>query len=197
MGLKNPKAKGSSFERDTARELSLWLSKGERPDLLRRTVLSGGQFTNFAKRAKYGKSLGEAGDLGPNHPDAQVLTDKVVIECKHWKVVDFYQVLWRKGLLYDALMKVKGEGGSIGKSWVLIARQNNRPTLIFFPVPVFIDAPRPAGGLFIRPVGRIPAFPHHKVFNGKIYLAHFDDFLTMSPELFINTYAANSIGIGF
>ena len=178
-GLKNPKSKGSSFERDTAKELSLWLSKGERPDLLRRTVLSGGQFTNFAKRAKYGKSLGEAGDLGPNHPDAHVLTDRVVIECKHWKVIDFYQVFWKKGLLWDALAKVKGEGDSLNKSWMLIAKQNNRPTLIFFPAPT--------ARIILRP--RL-VFPWHKVFNGTIYLAHFEDFLAnISPEVFLSNFA--------
>lgn len=193
MPHKNPKAKGSAFERDTAKELSLWLSSGLRPDLFRRTVLSGGQFTNYAKR---GKSLGEAGDLAANHPDAMVFTDKVVIECKHWKEIDFYQVLWKKGLLWDALLKIKNEGTSVGKSWVLIAKQNNRPTVIFFPAPVFITPPATSGRLFARPVGGVPSFPHHRVFNGKTYLAHFDDFLTMSPEVFISTYAANSIGLG-
>ena len=54
------KAKGSSFEREIARILSLWWSKGTRDDIFGRTMSSGAWGT---QRAKAGKStFGQYGE---------------------------------------------------------------------------------------------------------------------------------------
>ena len=37
--------KGGGFERKTLKALSLWISKGERKDIFRRSIMSGGRAT--------------------------------------------------------------------------------------------------------------------------------------------------------
>lgn len=75
--MKNSKAKGSSFERNVAKKLSLWLSNGEAEDWVWRTASSGGKGTQVASSAYY------YGDLCPVHPQANWLFDRVSIECKN------------------------------------------------------------------------------------------------------------------
>jgi hypothetical protein len=72
--------KGSGFERDISKQLSLWWSGGERDDLMWRTSQSGGRATQRAKQAvrtKYGY-----GDLTFTDPIAKPLFDLLVISAK-------------------------------------------------------------------------------------------------------------------
>lgn len=72
--------KGSGFERELAKQLSLWWSHGDRDDLIWRTSQSGGRATQRAKRAvrtKYGY-----GDLTFTDPTAKPLFDLLVISAK-------------------------------------------------------------------------------------------------------------------
>lgn len=72
--------KGSGFERELAKQLSLWWSHGDRDDLIWRTSQSGGRATQRAKRAvrtKYGY-----GDLTFTDPAAKPLFDLLVISAK-------------------------------------------------------------------------------------------------------------------
>ena len=172
------KEKGSEFERKVGRDLSLWLSRGRRSDLFRRTVLSGGQWTAAAQRQT---QRGEPGDLGANHPAAFEFLDKFVIECKHWKSIDLIDVIWRGHDLYKAMVKVQKEADSVGRNWMLIARQNLRPTLLFFPVPTEYDYEPPCSW--------------HKLFNGTVYLVKFEDFLKEAdPEGFLCQFPKEAHG---
>jgi hypothetical protein len=65
--------KGASFERMVGKTLSLWLSGGERRDLFRRSVMSGGS-----------KFVAQSGDIAAADAAGHVLTDQFVIECKHY-----------------------------------------------------------------------------------------------------------------
>jgi len=153
------KEKGSNFEREIAALLSLWISNNERNDLFRRTVLSGGQYTQgIGKR-------GEPGDLGPNHPLAFAFIDKFVVECKTWAYLELIDVVWGKHALYDAMMKVKQEAESSLKSWMLIAKQNRRPTLVFFPVEA----------VFYFSADVFLTEQWHTLFNGSVYMFRLND----------------------
>jgi hypothetical protein len=106
------KEKGSNYERDIGAKISLWISGGERKDLLCRTVLSGGQFTM--------SSSGNAGDLMGQHILAIPFCSKVIIECKSWKDLELVKFLVKEGELYK-----------VGKTWWLVCKQNRSSDLVF------------------------------------------------------------------
>jgi hypothetical protein len=73
-------AKGGSFEREMATQLSLLWSEGEREDLVRRTSGSGSRFTS---RKKVNKDTAfEGGDLTLADPEIRPLFDLFSIEAK-------------------------------------------------------------------------------------------------------------------
>jgi len=72
------KRKGSSFEREISRELSLWISKGARNDLFWRTHSSGALGTISKKMSQYG-------DIMSIEDGGKPFTDRCNIECRHGK----------------------------------------------------------------------------------------------------------------
>lgn len=73
-------AKGSEYERETCRKLSLWASQGKHDDWFWRASQSGGRAT---QRAKFGKrTIGHAGDIAATCPEGSVLTSLVTWELK-------------------------------------------------------------------------------------------------------------------
>lgn len=120
--------KGPDFERLIAKRLSHWITSGERDDLFTRNVLSGGQFT-FSSRK--GKARGRAGDIVSSDPLAFPFCEKVVVECKHWRDLDLISFFHQRGELFQAICKVERQARDCGKNWMLIARQNNKPVLLF------------------------------------------------------------------
>lgn len=159
------KSKGGGFERVCCEKLSLWLSKGERDDLLCRTVGSGGQFTTAAQR---GRIRGLAGDLRAQDGElAFKFFDKFVVECKFWRDLELINFLLKKGLLYDALEKVKKEALQTEKpGWMLLAKQNNRPSFLFLPVESVLGV-----------IPYIPGISYHILFDGTVYMYILDEFL--------------------
>ena len=74
------KGKGSAFEREISKQLSLWWTEGERDDVFWRTNASGARFT---ARRKQGKSTeGQGGDITCTDPIGRALTDLFSIELK-------------------------------------------------------------------------------------------------------------------
>lgn len=72
--------KGSSFEREISKRLSLWWTEGERDDIFWRSDQSGGRAT---QRAKQGKSTSNSyGDLACIDPIGQPFIDQFCIELK-------------------------------------------------------------------------------------------------------------------
>src|SRR5208282_2890367 len=163
------KNKGSSYEREIGEKISLWLSHGEHKHLLCRTVGSGAQFTTSAKKLVM---AGQAGDLIAQDEKAFKLFAKFVIECKTWRDLELIRFFAKEGLLYDALVKVKGEGEKLGRMYWLISKQNRRKDLILMPVQAF-DLLRPDNDW-------------HLLFNGTVYMMQLDSFLSsIEPERFL------------
>lgn len=73
-------AKGGSFERELAKKLSLWLSRGEDDSWLWRTSNSGGRATVRGRKGKGTK--GHCGDLGACCREAEPFLQLVTIEAK-------------------------------------------------------------------------------------------------------------------
>ena len=169
--MKNPKAKGSGYEREVGEKISLWLSHGEHKHLLCRTVGSGAQFTTSAKKMI---QAGQAGDLMAQDEKAFAFFEKVIIEAKFWKDLQLIRFLAEEGELYAALLKVKRESEQVGKKWFLICRQNRRNDLLFIPAEAFNSY------WYSR-------IKWHSLFSGTVYMFLLKDFLgVVEPEIFIN-----------
>ncbi|KKM79618.1 hypothetical protein LCGC14_1348160 [marine sediment metagenome] len=72
--------KGGDWERECAKQLSLWWTNGERDDTIWRTSGSGSRFTTRRKQGI--DTYNAAGDLCATDPIAQPLFDFLLIECK-------------------------------------------------------------------------------------------------------------------
>lgn len=134
--------KGSQFERDICRQLSLWWTKGERDDVFWRTPISGGRAT---MRAKTGKdTFGANGDIQAVDPIGRPLLKTVAIELKRGyskhTVADLLDKPEKaKNQLYEdffeqAERERKGSG-AIG--WWLITKRDRRDAIIFMPKHIF------------------------------------------------------------
>lgn len=73
-------AKGSVWERECSKMLSLWATAGTRDDVIWRTSGSGSRWSNRRKRGN--DTYNQAGDLCATDPCAQFLFDFLLVECK-------------------------------------------------------------------------------------------------------------------
>jgi hypothetical protein len=72
--------KGSQYERDISRQLSIWWSEGKEDDWFWRTDTSGGRATT---RAKSGKATANAvGDLSSRTPEGDIFLREYIVEIK-------------------------------------------------------------------------------------------------------------------
>lgn len=78
--------KGGNFERDIAKDLTVWLTGKEKPYMYWRMPGSGGLATIHEE------CFDLSGDIRSIHPDAEFLTDHFSIECKTgYPKTDFWQ----------------------------------------------------------------------------------------------------------
>jgi hypothetical protein len=122
------KAKGASFERYVCRELSLWVSRGQRKDVFWRSAMSGGRSTVGFKGGD--KLSAQAGDVSAIDDLGMNFIKKFVIECKHVKDLNIENVIKRNGALVQFWLVLCKEAARHGKLPFLVARQNNFPTLV-------------------------------------------------------------------
>lgn len=72
--------KGSSFEREISKQLSLWWTYGEREDVFWRSQASGARATQRKKQGK--NTFGQVGDITSTDPISQPFVDLFTIELK-------------------------------------------------------------------------------------------------------------------
>lgn len=122
------KGKGSSYERDVCRKLSLWVSGGVAIDLFWRSAMSGGRATVAHRK---GQVVRQAGDITAVRPEGHGLTDRFFIECKHYRKLDIEAFfLTGKGRLAKFWRATVREAKKHKRHPVLIARQNRTEDLI-------------------------------------------------------------------
>ena len=123
------KGKGGEWERQVCKDLSLWLTNGNRQDCLWRSAMSGGRATVNRKRGVGNKT--QCGDISAVSPEGHKLTDLFVIECKFYKNLDLAtSLLLGRGKLAEFWKEVCDEALRAGKEPLLIARQNRFEPLI-------------------------------------------------------------------
>ena len=133
-------AKGSAFEREIAKELSLWWSEGERDDIFYRSHSSGARFT---QRKKIGKDTALQGaDITCSDPDGELLIKNWNIECKtgygsktksgitKWDVLDFIDSLQKEPILQKMWKQCKKDAELTRREPILIFRRNSRTPCI-------------------------------------------------------------------
>ncbi len=147
--MTNGKQKGASFERKICVALSLWISKGQQEDCYWRSSMSGGRSTVAAGRGK--RLVAQAGDISCIHPIGAPLTDKFYLECKSYKDLEYKGLITGKGHLVKFWCETVIQARNYGKLPMLIAHQNQQPTIIcmdtagrrFYPTDEWVlTAPR-------------------------------------------------------
>ncbi|HWY34910.1 MAG TPA: hypothetical protein VNX68_09700 [Nitrosopumilaceae archaeon] len=149
----NGKAKGSQFERDVCKKLSLWISDGKNENLLWRSAMSGGRSTVMNKSGKTNKE--QAGDISATGREGHDLIDKFYIECKNYKDLGIDRFLINEscklGKFWNEACKAAYKNE---KQPMLIVKQN------FFPELAIIWKSAIKYLLFTK------RFPHTEIFSG-------------------------------
>ena len=119
----NGSRKGSKFERDISKKISLWFSDGKRDDLLWRTAGSGARQT--VRRKKGLKTEGGAGDLSSTSDETKILTDVICFELKNYADINPFQLLVGENkLVLGWWNNLKTTAEFEGKIPVLIIKQD-------------------------------------------------------------------------
>lgn len=124
--------KGHKWERDVGKQLSLWLTKGQYPDLMSRNVLSGGSFT-IAENARRSTAR-KPGDLIAANPLAFAFLTRFSIECKHLRDIGLEPWLFHpqgQSELGRIIDKAQSQARVIGAEYMVIAKQNHRDAMVF------------------------------------------------------------------
>jgi len=170
-------AKGSSFEREICKQLSLWWTEGKRDDVFWRTSTSGGRAT---QRSKFGQStFGQYGDVQATDPIGQLLVDTFTIELKRgYSKSTFFdmfdkpdtaaQQMWDQFLCQ--VLKDTKDAESL--FWMLIVKRDRRNAVVMVPFS------------FAQRIPELKSIPHSrgivKLKNGckiRFYLTKLDQFL--------------------
>lgn len=119
------KLKGGKFERKICRDLSRWITNGQRHDCFWRSAMSGGRATMF------GRDVRQSGDITAVSEEGLPFTDRWFAECKHVRDlrIDCFCVQ-HKGDMWRFWKIAKEQAENHGKRPMLIAAQNRMPTLL-------------------------------------------------------------------
>lgn len=123
------KQKGNSYEILVSRQLSKFLTEGNRDDLFWRSSNSGGRQTVRAKKGI--DTHNQAGDICNTHPDGELFMEVFVLECKHYRDINLWSLFTEtKGNTIMGWWDVHLEKSKeVKKHPILIIRQNHKPDL--------------------------------------------------------------------
>ncbi len=132
-----PKAgKGSEFERELAKRLSLWWTNGERNDIFWRTSQSGGRATQRSKKGE--TTFGSYGDLTAVDPIGAPLLKMFTIELKRGSshgspgdLLDFKPVNGSHPWVACLMQAIKSHQESGSKAWLLIHKRDHRLPIVY------------------------------------------------------------------
>ena len=117
------KRKGSGFERLIAKDLSLWISKGQRNDIFWRTHSSGSLGTNRRCKLEYG-------DIMAIDDAGKPLTDKYNIECRCGKFIKIADLVYKTGNMMQFLEEGIRNATESGRRPVWIFREHSKPIMV-------------------------------------------------------------------
>jgi hypothetical protein len=142
------KQKGSAFERKVCKALSQWVSAGESEDLFWRSAMSGGRATVGQRRGK--SHSRHAGDISATSREGHALTDHWYVECKAYRNLSIDSAMIKStGFLIKFWDEAVTQAARYKKLPMLIAKQNQVPTIVLVPIGETIDR-RSHIGTFLR-----------------------------------------------
>lgn len=172
------KAKGSGFEREVCKVLSLWATHGMKEDVFWRSAMSGGRATVMRKRRT---AANQAGDISAVGEEGHALTNAFFIECKFYKDLGLTQFLLGKstGHLARFWRETKEEAEKHGKLPLLIAKQNLSQPFVILDVDVGLDKTFTKG-----PYPRVAKQPHLYIYPSGVWMYWLSDlFLKPKPKV--------------
>lgn len=135
---KRSKQKGSAFEKEICKKLSLWWTANERDDVFWRTAGSGARANVRARMGQ--KTYGQHGDICATNPIGDPLIDVLTLELKKgYNDATFQDLLdvpsdavpkkWEEWLVqaYNSYL----DSGSLG--WCLITKRDRKDALLTIP----------------------------------------------------------------
>ena len=184
MRVGGGKAKGSQWERDCGKAISLWLTHGERPDIMSRNVLSGGSFTNAENAGKVSSRM--PGDMMAAHPLAFRFLSRFSVECKFLKDIGLLQYLLDPRMQNPLALIValaRRQAKSINAEFMVIAKQNRYDPIVLVDGMVgeqmMICLKRRGTRGVLQPM-------HHFFHKGNICMIRFEDMLRIvDPDLLL------------
>ena len=137
-------SKGSSWEREFSRDLSLWWSGGKASDLFWRSSQSGGRAT--VRRRKGLSTRGHCGDITATDSVGELLIRYVTIELKRGysrhtvhdmfdKPANGAKQEWEKWIL-QAYQAKKNAGTPY---WMIVAKRDRREAVVLCPLGLYTD----------------------------------------------------------
>jgi hypothetical protein len=147
------KQKGALFERWVCVELSRWMTHssfgGERRDVFWRSAMSGGRATLGARKGV--KLAKQAGDITAIDPVGHELTNKYMIECKHYASLDLEGFVLRDGGKLAAFWRTAQQQARVhDRQPMLIAKQRGAVIMIVPPGTRFYEGSEAVPRLFSR-----------------------------------------------
>lgn len=134
------KRKGTEFERDIAKSLSLWITLAKRDDVLWRSAISGGRTTaHYAKQKKDSrprinkeqKLAHVGGDICAIHPLGAPLIDRFFLELKFYRDLNLGRALTeQEGLLIKFWLKACEQAKRLGKHPLLVFKENRGSVMV-------------------------------------------------------------------
>lgn len=156
LGRINGKSnKGSNYERELCKRLSLWWTADKRDDIFWRSSGSGAR----AKvRGRAGRNTqGQHGDMAATDPSGKAFIDAFTVEMKRGysdsTIQDILDMPEKGGVqmyedFFAQTIESYEQAGS--KSWLLITKRTRRRDLVWMPMTTYIDLRR-GGCLLQRP----------------------------------------------
>lgn len=135
----NSKALGNAYERDVAKQLSLWLTDGQSDDVVWRDLGSGNRATI---RAKQGKKTTRSGDFVPTDLNYKWFFDAFCVDSKcykEWNPVFINESNIKSNSIFNQWLKVIEE--SQGKIPLMICKIRNRKDPEFALLPSYVKYP--------------------------------------------------------
>lgn len=183
-------SKGSCFERDICRQLSLWWTDGKRDDVFWRTAGSGARATNRFRRGNR-STYGQCGDVTATDPIGEALLKFFTIEIKKGypdcTLSNALDGRTRKGKLPAIFQFVNqaefSRQQAESQTWAIIHRRDFRLTTITFPVDDYwTSCPWLAWARGITHLQIKFPLPNAKTLT--LIQTRLDEFLRISPQTF-------------
>jgi len=135
-------SKGSAFEREICKKLSLWWSSGKDDDIFWRSSQSGGRATQRAKKGQ--TTYGSYGDIAAVNPIGEPLIKMFTIELKRGSshgcpgdLLDFKEDNSKHPWMKCLKQAIKAHKAAGSKAWMLICRRDRRQAMVFIESRIF------------------------------------------------------------